>query len=180
MPWTNVELTTVASAATIALAALFRPDIERLIQRRRAIIDVHPAGRLEVGFGNFGPTIGVQGTLQAIHRDAFITCSSVTVVRVADNLRHEFPWAVFRPQTLGASAQQAEIASGFLLSVSAPRRFNIQFHDGVTLTIFDNRLPTCRSYGQSTCKRKRSFSPMFLPATGAKSTRHFTRSASQR
>jgi len=142
MSWTNQELATAAQAATavIALVALFRPDIQRLIQRRRAIIDVHPAGRLEVGFGNLGPTIGVQGTLQAIHRDAFITYSRVTVVRVADNLRHDFQWAVFRPQTFGAGMQQAEIASGFLLSVAAPRRFNIQFHDTGTLDNFRQSL----------------------------------------
>jgi hypothetical protein len=142
MAWTNEELATAFQAATaiIALVALFRPDIGRFVQRRRAIIDVHPAGRLEVGFGNFGPTVGVQGTLQAIHRDAFITYSRVTVVRVADNSRHDFQWAVFRPQTFGGGMQQAEIASGFLLSVAAPRRFNIQFHDTGTLDNFRQSL----------------------------------------
>jgi hypothetical protein len=139
MTWTNGDLAHAATAV-IALAALFRPEIERLIQRRRAMIDVHPAGRLEVGFSTFGPTIGVQGTLQAIHRDAFVTYSSVAVVRVADNLRHEFPWSVFRPQTLEVNVQQAEIAAGFLLSVDAPRRFNIQFHDTGTADSFRQAL----------------------------------------
>lgn len=134
------NLATAAHIATavIALAAFFRPDIERLF--RRGAVDVHPAGRLEVGFSNFGPTIGLQGTLQAIHHDAFVTYSRVTVERVADNLRHEFQWAVFRPQSLAATLQQSEIASGFLLSVAAPRRFNIQFHDTGTADSFRQSL----------------------------------------
>lgn len=126
------------ATALIALVALFRPDIQRLY--RRGAVDVHPAGRLEIGFSTFGPTIGLQGTLQAIHRDAFVTYSRVIVQRVADNLRHEFQWAVFRPQSLAATAQQAEIASGFLLSVAAPRRFNIQFHDAGTADNFRQSL----------------------------------------
>jgi hypothetical protein len=134
------NLATAAHVATalIAFAALFRPDIERLF--RRGAVDLHPAGRLEVGFSTFGPTIGLQGTLQAIHRDAFVTYSRVMVERITDNLRHEFQWAIFRPQSLGANLQQAEIASGFLLSVAAPRRFNIQFHDTGTADTFRQSL----------------------------------------
>jgi hypothetical protein len=129
------------ATALVALAAFFRPDIERLSQRRRALVDVHPAGRLEVGFSSFGPTLGLQGTMQAINRDEFISYSRATVERVADNLRHEFPWAVFRPQSFSATQQQTfEIASGFLLSIAAPRRFNIQFHDSATADNFRQSL----------------------------------------
>jgi len=115
--------------ALIAFVALVRPDIARMFDRLTATIEMHPAGRLEVGFSNFGPTIGVQGTLQAIGSDKFISFSKVAVERVADNLRYEFQWAVFRPQSFSSAPQQTfEIASGFLLSVASPRRFNIQFH----------------------------------------------------
>jgi len=131
MQWSIGDLALVATAI-IALVALLRPDIERVFQRRRATIEMHPAGRLEVGFSNFGPTIGVQGTLQAISGDRFIAFSKVSVERVVDNLRHEFQWAVFRPQSLSGALEQVEIASGFLLSAAAPRRFSIQFHDSTT------------------------------------------------
>jgi len=131
MQWSIGDLALVATAI-IALVALLRPDIERVSQRRRATIEMHPAGRLEVGFSNFGPTIGVQGTLQAISGDRFIAFSKVSVERVVDNLRHEFQWAVFRPQSLSGALEQVEIASGFLLSAAAPRRFSIQFHDSTT------------------------------------------------
>jgi hypothetical protein len=140
MPWSIGDLA-LAATAVIALCALLRPDIERVFQRRRAVIDVHPAGRLEIGFSNFGPTIGLQGTMQAINGDEFISFSKVTVERVADNLRHEFQWAVFRPQSFSTTAQQTfEIASGFLLSVASPRRFNIQFHDSATADNFRQSL----------------------------------------
>jgi hypothetical protein len=140
MPWSISDLA-LAVTALIAFLALVRPDIERVFQRLRATIEMHPAGRLEVGFSNFGPTIGVQGTLQAIGSDEFISFSNVTVERVADNLRHEFQWAVFRPQSFSGTAQQTfEIASGFLLSVASPRRVNIQFHDSGTVDNFRQSL----------------------------------------
>lgn len=131
MTWSNGDLATAATAV-IALGALLRPDIERLVRRRRAHIDMHLAGRLEVGFSTFGATIGLQGTLQAVGVDGFVSYSRLTVERVADNLRHEFQWAVFRGVQLSPSLDTSEIASGFLLSVAAPRRFSIQFHDSGT------------------------------------------------
>jgi hypothetical protein len=142
MPWSSDNLRTAANVAAVlvAFAALFRPDIGRFIQRRRASIDVHPAGRVEIGFSTFGPTVGLQGTLQAIHRDAFVARSRVTIERVVDHLRHDFQWAVFRTQALFATGQQTEIAAGFLLSVAAPRRFNIQFHDTETADNFRQSL----------------------------------------
>jgi hypothetical protein len=76
MPWSIGDLALIATAV-IALVALLRPDIERVFQRRKAVVDVHPAGRLEVGFSNFGPTIGLQGTMQAINGDEFIAFSPI-------------------------------------------------------------------------------------------------------
>ncbi len=133
MPWSNGDIATAATAV-IALAALLRPEIGRLFKRWRAMIDMHPAGRLEVGFSSFGPTIGVQGTLRAIGGDQFITFGKVTVERISDHLRHEFDWAIFRPQSIFTTQQQQtiEIAAAFSLDEAAPRRFNIQFHDSTT------------------------------------------------
>jgi len=120
------------ASAIIALAALFRPEITRLYWRQRSAIDVHLAGvgPIEIGFSNFGATVGLQGTLRAIGRDQFITMGQLTIERLADHLQHDFEWAVFRPQVLMSAPQQGiEIAAGFALPVAAPRRFNMQFHD---------------------------------------------------
>lgn len=122
-------------AAIIALTALFRPDITRLIERHRSRLDIHPAAasRLEIGFSNFGPTLGLQGTIRAIGSDAFITSGRVIIERIADHLRHDFDWAVFRQLVLSGSPQQGvELASGFALPAQSPRRFNVQFHDTTT------------------------------------------------
>ena len=148
MSLSNDDLATVAHVGTavIALIALFRPEISRLFQHYRATIDVHPAAasRLEIGFSNYGPTVGLQGTLRAIGDNSFITTAKVTIERVADHLRHEFDWAIFRQQSLSGSPQQPqtsiEIASGFYLTVEAPRRFNIQFHDTITAERFRQSL----------------------------------------
>src|SRR6202012_158953 len=109
-------------------------------QRRKAVIAVHPAGRLEVGFSNFGPTIGVQGTLQATLADEFISLSRGVIIRAADQLRHDFQWGVFRSTSNLGSQQGYEIASGFLLSLASPRRFNIQYHDTATADAFRQSL----------------------------------------
>jgi hypothetical protein len=135
MAWSNGDWATAATAA-VAVLAFFRPDFEHLSRRWRANIDMHATGRLEVGLSNFGPTIGLQGTLQAIRGDVFVSFSRLIVERVSDNLHHEFQWAVFRGTQLSAAPQTFEIASGFLLSVAAPRRFNIQFHDSGTADAF--------------------------------------------
>lgn len=137
MAWTGDDLRNYATvgAAIIALIALFRPDITRLVARYRLRLDIHPAAasRLEIGFSNFGPTIGLQGTIRAIGADAFITSGKVVVERIADHLRHDFDWAVFRQLALSGSPQQGmELASGFALPAQSPRRFNVQFHDTVT------------------------------------------------
>ncbi len=102
------------ASAIIALAALFRPEITRLYWRQRSAIDVHLAGvgPIEIGFSNFGATVGLQGTLRAIGRDQFITMGQLTIEVL-----------------MSAPQQGIEIAAGFALPVAAPRRFNMQFHD---------------------------------------------------
>lgn len=143
MPWSNSDLVTAATAA-IALAGLLRPEFTKLIRRWKTTVDLHPAGRIEIGFSNFGPTVGIQGTLRAIGGDVFVISGKIQIERLADHLRHEFEWAVFRPHafSFGAANDEGyEIASGFYLNESAPRRINIQFHDSTTAARFQQILP---------------------------------------
>ncbi len=152
--WTYGDLAT-AIVALVAIAAFIRPDIEGWRRRRRAMVDTYLAGPVEVGFSNFGPTIGLQGTLRAINNDQFIRSAKVSIERVSDHMRHEFEWAVFRPQVFPATQHQQtfEIAAGFLLSEATPRQFNIQFHDRGTahlcLPAFTNLQLLWRRYLQS-------------------------------
>jgi hypothetical protein len=134
-------------ATIIALIALFRPDVTLLVARYRSRLDIYPAAvsRLEIGFSTFGPTIGLQGTVRAIGTDAFITSARLVVERIADHLRHEFDWAVFgQLAQSGSPLQGLELASGFALPVQSPRRFNIQFHDTVTVERYRQALNDLR------------------------------------
>ena len=131
MVWTDGDLATAATAF-VGLAALVRPDVSRAFRHWRSKIDVHPAGQIEIGFSIFGPTVGIQGTLRAIGRDEFVARSWMTIERISDHLRHDFEWAVFRPQAVSPPSASWEVAAGFLVSKAAPRRFNIQFHDTAT------------------------------------------------
>ncbi len=146
MSWSNGELATAATAV-IAFAGLLRPEIAGLLRRWRAIIDLHPAGNIEIGFSNFGPTVGMQGTLRAVNGDEFVSFARIIIERVADHLRHEFDWAIFRPQAFSTATipqQTFEIAAGFYLNMSAPRRFNIQFHDSATADKFRQSISEVR------------------------------------
>jgi hypothetical protein len=93
----------------------------------------------------------------------------VTVERVADNLRHVFQWAVFLPQSFSGTAQQTfEIASGFLLSVASPRRFNIHFHDSETADNFRQSLIELQRLWRDTPPEDRT---TFPPASSARRLR---------
>ena len=105
---------------------------------RQGVIDTYVTGALEIGFGMLGPTIAIGGTLRALHRDVFVSRIELEVVREQDSSTHKFEWIAFRPHSipLGPTAQQQmtlEIASGFMISPNAPRRFNVLFADAVTL-----------------------------------------------
>jgi hypothetical protein len=118
----------------IALIALIAPGLPWAYRRwfKKGRVEVHPTGNIEVGYGNFGPSIALQGTLQGIDRDLFIRTISLRVTREADDARHEFEWAVFRSSRF-VNTRPREIAwtlpSSFLLLTSQPFRYNIVFND---------------------------------------------------
>jgi hypothetical protein len=100
-------------------------------------LELYESGQIEVGFSTFGPTLGLFGTLRALHQEMFVSNIQVHVTRESDSSIREFQWAAFRPNTitLAPAAQQPlsfETASGFMVSQNAPRRFNIFFIDPVT------------------------------------------------
>lgn len=99
---------------------------------RHGHIDIFKTGNLEIGFGEFGPSIGMHGTLRALHQEQFIQKINLKLTRREDQLTHEFEWGVFRSPKIFLGKQDSvdfELPSGFMLSKSQPHRFNIQFHD---------------------------------------------------
>jgi hypothetical protein len=121
---------------TIATIALIWPGCLWLWRRvfRRGRIDIFKSGIVEVGYSNYGPTIGLQGTLSGRDKEQFVRAISVQVIREADNSQHGFDWFVFRSVRF-VSTRPNEIGfvlpAGFLLLPSQPFRYNILFHDAV-------------------------------------------------
>ena len=128
--WRNAA--TVASA-TIALIALFRPELQKLVARFRGSLLIYPVGeRVEIGFSGAGATTGFELILRARSRDFFVRDAEVEIVRLRDAAHHSLSWGAFRPPALifGSSQQSPpEVPAGFLLEPKAPRRLNIAFQD---------------------------------------------------
>ena len=120
-PWVLGGIGVVQPWLIAAFKRLRQPDVR-----------IHETGSLEVGYGSFGPSIGIAGTLQGLHRDVFVRRMYLQLVRSRDGATHHFDWKVFRSNTLslsGAPPQTFEPAAGFLLRTDNPFRFNIFFVD---------------------------------------------------
>ncbi len=118
----------------IATVALIQPWALALWKGafRRGVIDIHETGKIEIGFGPLGPTIGLQGTLRAIHQDQFVRSAEITLIRKKDNSSHSLPWGLFRSGSLFVGREQQtslELPSGFMVTTLQPHRYNIQFYD---------------------------------------------------
>ncbi len=101
---------------------------------RKPVIEVHPSGNIEIGYGSFGPSIGIIGTLRTIHKDIFVRNIYLKVVKKKDESTHSFNWRAFRSITISTTPSDVpslEIASSFLLTEKNPYKFNIFFVDEV-------------------------------------------------
>jgi hypothetical protein len=132
-----VEFLKAWGTLIVAVLALIQPWVVGVWRRffRQGTIDIHETGTVEVGYSQFGPTIGLYGTLRAIFRDQFVRSMELMVTKQKDSSKHSFEWGVFRAQrfTLGGAQEGSfELPSGFLLTTTQPRRYNIQFFDVAT------------------------------------------------
>jgi len=126
-----ITITPIASIL-IALIALFRPEIWRLLRRWQNRIDFFPQRKIEIGFSSWGPTIGLVGSIRGFPNDQYVKSISIRLVRERDQLSHIFDWAVFRSIALFGDAKDLQIASGFTLRSNDARTLNIQFWDNDT------------------------------------------------
>lgn len=125
-----------AVVGVIAVLALIQPWLlaayRRLFQPGHVVI--HETGTIDVSFFTAGPTITLQGALQALHRDQFIQSMQLDVVRERDHAQSHMDWIALRPTqiVLGRANQQpmtVELPFGFMLLTSSAGRFNILFGD---------------------------------------------------
>lgn len=118
----------------VAVLALVQPWILATWRRyfRPGRIEIYETGTIEIGYSAFGPTIGLHGTLRACDRDLFIRSVHLELFKEKDQSRHRFEWGVFRSSKVIAGRPEEltlELPAGFMLLISQPHRFNIQFHE---------------------------------------------------
>lgn len=118
----------------LSLLALFRPEWSAFYRWYRSDLDLHPVGRIELGFGGFGSSLAFQGTLRAIHSEQFVSNISLHIEKSDDLNTHTLNWLVFRSTAISidfASKQQqnidVQVAAPFSISASEPKRFHIMF-----------------------------------------------------
>ena len=117
--------------------------IEAWKKWRKGEVKIHDNGDIEIGYSQFGPTIGLYGTLQSTKQDLFVKSATLECTRLRDNARHEFSWLAFRSTQMITSEGEdvdLEIASGFLLPVSDPYKYNFLFNEDVFLEKYRNTL----------------------------------------
>ncbi len=134
MEQTGAELLAWTKQNIIALIALGQPWAywawRRLV--RRGTIGIFDTGTIEVGYSDYGPTLGLQGTLVSRDRELFVRAISLQIIREADNAQHGFDWAAFRSTEILAARpteRSFQLPAGFLLQPSQPFRYNIFFND---------------------------------------------------
>src|SRR5690349_6655447 len=107
----------------ISVIALMQPWLIGVWKKyvRRGRMRVYKTGFIEVGYGQFGPTIALRGTLRAADRDLFVTNISLIVTKIRDNSIHEFEWLSFRLSRAMLGQPQPtdiEFPSSFIVTTS--------------------------------------------------------------
>lgn len=115
----------------ISAVALIQVWLIALYKRfRKAKISIYESGNIEIGFSDFGPTIGLFGTLTVDTKDTFIKNINLKLTKQKDNASHSFTWKAFRANTISVLSDQPtslELASSFLLRKDNPHKYHIVF-----------------------------------------------------
>jgi hypothetical protein len=110
----------------VSLLALIQVWLIALWKRlRTGQLEIYESGTIEIGYGNFGPSIAVNGTLRCKHKDVFVRRAKIQLKRLKDGAEHAFAWRAFRPTTISLSPTanlELELASSFLITLDQPHR----------------------------------------------------------
>ena len=92
----------------------------------------HLLGSIEIGYTQYGPTIGLSGTLTTVEKVVFINNITILVKRLSDGATSQFNWFAFRPHRFSANRDlgvELKMPSKFLVSPATPYAYNILFSD---------------------------------------------------
>ena len=118
----------------VALIALVQPWLMWAWKKffRQGQVEIYETGVVEVGYSIYGPTIGMHGTLRALHGGSFVRSLTLQVTKKKDSSKHLFEWGAFRSQKLKVGFGEetlVELPSGFFLETNQPHRYNMVFFD---------------------------------------------------
>jgi len=126
---------------TLAVLALAQPGVLLLFQwsyRRyllKAEIVVHPTSTVQVGYGPYGASITLTGSLQAVNREQFVSGMRLTIANERTGERHQFGWHAFiaghQRMTGGVPDSVLEVPAGFMVTTQQGNRYTVVFvgHD---------------------------------------------------
>lgn len=133
MPADIMDIGFRTGTVAISLVALFRPELTQLSKRFLGHLDYYPSGSLEIGFGIFGPTVCIRGSLASPVFDRFITRVDFNLRRPADKPKLPFDWMLFRSTSIHATGgnikeeDQLQLCSPFVLKGGGVERKDILF-----------------------------------------------------
>lgn len=112
---------------------------------RRGTIKPYVTGFIELGFAEYGPTLAIDGTLRALHKDVFVRAVEVALTKHRDQSKHTFEWLAFRSHRASVAGTSevagfVEAASGFMVTPNTPRRVCIVFSDTDTRQLIQEQL----------------------------------------
>lgn len=117
----------------ISFFALVRPYLESIYTKKfkPGKITFYPTGRLEIGFSDFGATLGIYGTLRISDSDVFVTHVECKVTNLKDKSEHHFEWLAVRPFAINLTSAPAtlELPAGFNLVKSQPHKLALTLCD---------------------------------------------------
>jgi len=130
----------------VAVIALLRPELGALFTRVTNKLEFYPLDFVEVGFSNFGPTIGIAGTVEALPNSELISLSKTVVART-ENPAHELRWLAFKPLSvaLQPDLKDVQAAAPFRLPGQQARQMSILHCDRGFLKDISNDLLLLRN-----------------------------------
>jgi hypothetical protein len=114
----------------VAGLALGQPWLINAWENRKRCVDIYETGNVELGFSQFGSTLGLHGTLQSVTGDLFVRKIEVRIKRHGEDHEWVFDWSGFRSTRANLHKLDdayLELPAGFMLRHVEPFRYNIFF-----------------------------------------------------
>ena len=141
--------------AIVAVAAFLRPDVERWWRRYRGDLWFKGKDKLEIGFGQFGPHIGLFGSLISFKADFCVGDMDLKVVRLKDSKTHSFNWQLIGALKLSQEVlRDSDVSASFWLRQDETRSVSLYFMDIETRSEFEKLMEPLKSDFFKFCQTK--------------------------